>query len=470
MKKSIRLLKNGFCGVLCLLVAMGGLIPALAQTVVPINGTPPALTPVTINNSPGDQFDPHVSGDWAAYTDNVGIRYYNFATNTDAAIPMGSSANDLLSDVSGSKIVFSRVTIGSGTAVMVFDAATAAAPIEVDPAPATIRFGAAIGGNTVAYIDLGLQANGELVVSDLVTHVSTRITNDTVGDGNPSVAPSGNVVVWEHCTSSFTSCDIYQAVKTGAIWTTSVVSDTLGPASNPDTNETLVVYDSQRGTNSDIFWRSVGGGGETQLEIPGFEGNPSIAGNFIAFESRATVVDAADIFVYDIANNLLYQITNTPLVNEQLNDITRLPNGDLRVVWASDEDGPDQRNIKSATFSLPLIDADSPIGLTFTQIRIRDEDDARIRMRAAFTLAANADINPATENVSLTFSTPAGQFYPAAGSPAMPITPGEFVFKANQSPRCWQLSKAARQRTGIERFEIFEDGFFLFVRPKKNPP
>ena len=85
----------------------------------------------------------------------------------------------------------------------------------------------------------------------------------------------------------------------------------------------------------------------------GFEGNPSIAGNFIAFESRATVIDSADIFVYDIVTNRMYQITNTPLVNEQLNDITVLPDGSVRVVWASDEDGPDQRHIKSATFQLP---------------------------------------------------------------------------------------------------------------------
>jgi hypothetical protein len=236
---------------------------------------------------------------------------------------------------------------------MVFDAATAATPIEVDAVPNPNRFGAAIGGNTVAYIDFGLQANGELVISDLSTSISTRITNDTVGDGNPSVSPDGNVVVWEHCLSSITNCDVYQAVRSGGIWNTSVVSDTLSPEGNPYTNGTLVVYDSHRGTNEDIFWRPVAGGAEVQLELPGFEGNPSIAGNYIVFEGRASVVDAADIFVYDILNNLLYPITNTPLVNEQLSDVTLLPDGRLRAVWASDEDGPDQRNIKAVTFRLP---------------------------------------------------------------------------------------------------------------------
>ena len=102
-----------------------------------------------------------------------------------------------------------------------------------------------------------------------------------------------------------------------------------------------------------IFWRPVTGGPEVQLEMAGYQGNPSIAGNFIAFESRPTRIEAADIFVYDLVNNRLFQITNTPLVNEQLNDITVLPDGSVRVVWASDEDGPDQRNIKGATFQLP---------------------------------------------------------------------------------------------------------------------
>lgn len=144
-----------------------------------------------------------------------------------------------------------------------------------------------------------------------------------------------------------------QAVKSSSGWNVSVVSDTANPEGNPDTSGTLVVYDSLRAGNADIFWRPVGGGAEVQLQLPGSEGNPSIAGNFIAFESRENVLLLADIFVYDIANNRLYQITNTPLANEQLNDITVLPNGRIRVVWASDEDGADQRNVRAATFSLP---------------------------------------------------------------------------------------------------------------------
>ena len=169
------------------------------------------------------------------------------------------------------------------------------------------------------------------------------------------MSPDGGVVTWEHCLTSQTNCDIWQAVKAGLVWTVSVVSDTANPESNPDTNGTLVVYDSVRAGNGDIFWKPVTGGAEVQLQMAGIEGNPNIAGNFIAFESRASVADATDLFVYDVVNNRLFQITNTPLVNEQLNEITALPDGRVRVVWASDEDGLTQRNLKAATFSPPAV-------------------------------------------------------------------------------------------------------------------
>jgi len=345
------------CSLSFLLVAMAGLTSASAQTVVPINGTPPALTPVTINNGAGDQYDPHISGDWVAYTSDNSIRYYNFATNTDAEIPRGDSARDLLSDISGSKIVFSRVITAVKTAVMVFDALTPTAdPIEIDAAVGSNRIGSAIGGNTVAYIDFGLHAAGEVVIHDLTTATSQRITNDALFDQNPSVSPDGTVVTWEHCATSTSNCDIWQAVKSGAVWSVSAAANSANPEANADTNGSLVVYDSIRGLDrGDLFWREVGGGAEVQLQMPSVEANPSIAVNFIAFESRPTLFSTSDIFVYDITTNLLYQITDTLLVTEQLNDITVLPDGRIRVVWGSDEDGFDSRNVHGATFSLPSV-------------------------------------------------------------------------------------------------------------------
>jgi len=335
---------------------------ALPQVVVPINGATPTLTPVTVNNGAGDQYDPHVSGDFAAYTSDLSIRYYNFATNSDAAIPLGPSARDLLAGVSGSKIVFSRVITGVKTAIMVFDASTPAVPpIEIDATADVTRIGSAIGGNTVAYIDFTLESHGELVVHDLLTSTSVRITNDVAYDANPLVSADGTVVTWEHCATSSSNCDIWQAVKAGAVWNVGVAADSADPEANPDSNGTLVVYDSFRAGNGDIYWRPVAGGAEAKLQMTGFEANPSVASNIICFESRPTLFETTDIFVYDITTNRLYQITNTPLVTEQLNDITVLPDGRVRVVWSSDEDDFDQRNVKAATFTLPPADNTPPV-------------------------------------------------------------------------------------------------------------
>ena len=188
----MRLLQRRIGRTSWLIVLVLALLPAVVMAIVPVSYPTPALVPTDINLNPGDQFDPHVSGDWVSYTSDLRIRYYNFATSTDAEVPPGSGVEDLLAGVSGSKIVFSRVFLASGTAIMAFDAATpAVAPVEIDPTPSPNRFGAAIGGNTVAYIDFGLQANGELVIHDLVSSSSVRITNDTEVDGNPQSRRTG---------------------------------------------------------------------------------------------------------------------------------------------------------------------------------------------------------------------------------------------------------------------------------------
>jgi hypothetical protein len=261
---------------------------SLPQAIVPVNGVTPTLASVTVNNGAGDQYDPHVSGDVAAYTSDLSIRYYRFSTGIDDGIPLGPSARDLLSDVSGGKVVFSRVITGIKTAIMVFDTTTAAA-IEIDAADAVTRIGSAIGGSSVAYIDFTLESHGELVIHDLVTSTSVRITNDTALDANPSVSPDGTVVTWEHCATSSSNCDIWQAVKTGAVWNVGVAASSTDHEANPDTNGTLVVYDSLRAGNADIYWRSLAGGAEAKLQMTGFEANPSIAGNVILFESRPTL-------------------------------------------------------------------------------------------------------------------------------------------------------------------------------------
>jgi hypothetical protein len=331
-------------------------LSAQSLAITPINGGAiSGATPVAVNISDGDQTDPHVSGDIAAYTDIAGstIRYFNFATHVDAAIPKTSDVIDILSDVSGSRIAFSRIEIDRN-ALMVFDTSTATLT-EILPNAGTNRVGTAIGGNTVAYIDLST-GNGDVYAYDLSTSTSQAISTDPAAEYNPNVSPDGNVIVWNRCPISLIKCDVMQAVRNGGSWTVSVVANSSDSEGNPDTNGTLVVYDASHPgnpTGQDIYFVPVAGGATTQLEIPGDQNDPSISGGVIAFESRATPTSDTDIFLYVIATNTLWQVTNTPGVDETLTDVTVLPNGQVHIVWAANDGPQGDQNIYATTFSLP---------------------------------------------------------------------------------------------------------------------
>ena len=111
-------------------------------------------SPIIINASPGNQTDPHVSGDLAVYTDQSGlagsvIRYYDFLSSTHGAIltPLGSE--DQLSDVDGFHISFARQT-GLSRKAMVFDVTTLST-VQVGPDNSG-AFSTALGGDTVAFV------------------------------------------------------------------------------------------------------------------------------------------------------------------------------------------------------------------------------------------------------------------------------------------------------------------------------
>jgi hypothetical protein len=74
------------------------------------------------------------------------------------------------------------------------------------------------------------------------------------------VAPAGHVVVWERCVGS--NCDILQSVRSGgAGGAPTTVSATTSSETNPDTDGTTVVYDSDRpsATDQDIYFKPVAG-------------------------------------------------------------------------------------------------------------------------------------------------------------------------------------------------------------------
>lgn len=336
-----------------LVAGIAALVPVLSLALAPSDGGPLSLTPVAINASAGDQFDPHVSGDLAAYTAGGTIRYYNFFVGSDEVIPGPGDAVDRLSDVSSGKVVFSRQESTGRNPILVFDTVAQTA-VEVDPQPFPLRTNGAIGSDTVAFIDRGTAATGELVASEL-GGATQQVTNDARLDRQPSVAPLGDVIVFESCATSALNCDVRQAARVGGTWTVTALTNNADPEANPDTDGVVVVYDATRAGERDLYWQSVGGDSERRLELPGEQRNPSVSAGVVAFESVAVGDTGADLFVYEIASNRLFRVTATP-ENESLNDVYVLADGTVRVVWASGATG--SRDVYGATFELPAIEPD----------------------------------------------------------------------------------------------------------------
>jgi hypothetical protein len=326
--------------------------PGMALT--PINGGAAGGTIVVINNNSYDHTDPHVNGDIAAYTEGAAtpaIRYYRFSTAVDNAVPSVPGATDSLSDVSGNNIVFIR-SVGGCSSIRVFNVSTGATT-EVAPATCPQRFGSSIGSSTVAFTDFS-SGNGVTFAADLAGGAATQLSSGAGTTQNPEVAPNGNAVVWEQC-STLTNCNVMRSVRSGAAWGAAAL--VVASSNNPDTDGTTVVYDSSRTgstTGRDLYFQPLGGGVEIQLQLAGEQSAPSIYGGVIGFESRASAGAPADIYVYVIATNTVYQVTNSLTIDDHLNDVTLLPTGEVRIVWTSNDGLFGVYNVYARTFRVPL--------------------------------------------------------------------------------------------------------------------
>src|ERR1700674_4337549 len=148
-----------------LLVLAAGFLPATLAAQSPVTPTVAPTPPgkfIVVNNGPGDQSDPHVSGDLVCYTNQVigglaTIHYFNLATQTDATVPNDGTALDFLCDVRGSTITFTRSSFYSGTgAIFTFDTSNPSAPpIEIAAQANSCREGSNIGDQTIVWMDFG---------------------------------------------------------------------------------------------------------------------------------------------------------------------------------------------------------------------------------------------------------------------------------------------------------------------------
>jgi Tol biopolymer transport system component len=329
-------------------------IPAAAVT----TGTLPPTTPQVVNNGPGNQTDPHVSGDLVSYTSEVAptvnteIRHHDLATGSDTAIS-NSGFQDFLSDVSGNTIVFTRVTLDE-SAIFTFDANAGGAAVELAPeAGPSHRREPAIGGQTVGWQDFSFTGNTlepEVVAHDLATGISTRLTFNTQLERDINVSPDGNVVVFTQCDTSGTACDVFKATRSGGSWTTAAVTNGAGEALTADTNGSLVVYSATRAGETDIYYQPLTGGTEQRLALSSVDVNPNVSNQLISFDRSASPGAPRDVYIYDTATDTLYQLTDTT-ADESLSDISASPSGLVRVVYQDRVDGT--FNVYARSFTLP---------------------------------------------------------------------------------------------------------------------
>ncbi|WP_236068846.1 TolB family protein [Citreicoccus inhibens] len=341
------------------LATLMGLLPALASAEGLVYQTLQGTTTV-VNDGPGDQTDPHVSGGWVAYTSESRgtseIRYHDLSSGMDEGIP-NNGAFDFVSDISGSTVVFTRVN--SASAIFTFDVASKGPPVELAPEVGSSRRAAVIGGSTVSWQDFGFTGSSvapEIAAFDMQKGTLTRLTDDLLLDRDPSVSPDGAVVVWTKCDPRGTQCDIYQASSTQGGYLTTQVTGAEGEESQPDTNGKVIVYASTRTINGvserDIYWKPVGGGIEQRLALPGPDSNPSISGDLIAFERQDPTAPTPnfDIVLYDMKTQTLYRLTDSD-ANESLTDLSVEADGTVHVVWAVPENG--DSNVRAFSFKLP---------------------------------------------------------------------------------------------------------------------
>lgn len=328
--------------VLVALTVAAGLTAPTAPAGATTTGPTPVGTKTTLSSGAGNQIHPHVSGTLATYTNDQGstseIRYQDLATGVDAAIPNGGH-RDELSDVSGTMIVFRRIYTSGSTStrpIMAFDAATGGSPVELDPQPGVRRSSAAIGGRTVAWVQFHPDSNvsAEIVVYDLDTGVATPLTADGLSNVQPSVSPDGLAVTWTKCRAVTLGCDIYAATRAGGTWTTTQLTDGASENVVSDTNGQRVVYASNAGGDWDIRSKALDGSDEHVLRLPGIQSRPNISGNLVSFEHDAPEATRSDLWLYDLAHDVVYQLTDTPATDEVLNDLSVGSDGIVRVVWA----------------------------------------------------------------------------------------------------------------------------------------
>jgi uncharacterized repeat protein (TIGR01451 family) len=336
-----------------LVVVAPGVASATGGPVTPTNGgAPPGLSPFTVNNGPGNYAPVRIDGSLVVYDEQADvdgqsyIHYHDLTSGADGLVPLGPDGEDADPDVSGTTIVYIHAT-AADQSIDSFDTADpTAAPLELAPDPSVARNSPVIAANTVAWTESGATSATfpQVVAYNRATGATDDLTDDAYWNTNPELSPNGAVIVWTQCTTSYnTGCAVYESTLEGSSWSEPPLQLTipsLGDADDPSTNGQVVVYDSTRGGQQDIYWQPVGGGGvESQLVLPGASEDPQISGHLITFAHQAAPGQAFGVDAYDLDTNTLYQVSGG-VYDDEIPDVSVDDTGLARVVWITAEPKP----------------------------------------------------------------------------------------------------------------------------------
>ena len=395
-------------------------------------------TSITINNGPGDATQPHVSGDWVSYTDDATgllvVHYYNLATGTDAGIP-NNGGNDSLSAISGTNVVYTHADMSGNFSIDSYGIGSGNPPAALDPETGAVRMSPAIGGDTVAWVDFTANpSTPQIIVYDTATQTTTTLAADNMANVEPAVSPDGNVVVWAKCDPSGSPCNIWEATLSGGTWTSTALTSGTDDNEWPDTDGNIVVYQSLRSGTQGVYWQQAGGGTEQQVPYPagpGFSGRPHTSGGLISFE-YAPSGQAANIYVYSLATQTDYQLTNIPGVSNALNDISVTPDGQARVVWETQQGGATNQ-VDGFVFQAPTAQDPTTTSLTCAPGTVIVGGATA----CTATVTDTAATGPTTPTGTVAFSTGTGSgaFTPAATCTLSPDgTPGQASCPVTYTP------------------------------------
>jgi hypothetical protein len=336
-------------------------------------------TSVAITDDGGSNY-PQVSGDWVTYEDDSSgaevVGYYNLTSGVTGTIPLGSEYADEEPAISGTTVVYTDEDLSGTENIYAYDIGSGNPPVALDPEADVAQDSPAIGGDTVAWVDNGCEADAPASCSDpvsladpqiMVYDTSTESLTDlsdspSTVNQQPSVSPDGSVVVWSQCDNGTdaASCEIMQAVLgAGGSWTVSQLTSASGGIAgyqSPQTDGSIVVYESQLAVSNytvpgNIYWQPVGGGTQQEVPLPaGYSEpqQPSTSGGLISYYTQGT---AQNLWVYSIATQQTYQPTQASDVDNFNPEMSVTPDGVARLVWWTY--GATGSNVSGFVFSVP---------------------------------------------------------------------------------------------------------------------